>query len=684
MNNLWNDQEAQSYISRYAEQGCNADLALRVYTTQLLGRDTNLVLHGGGNSSVKTTLHELTGEPVEVLCVKGSGWDMDTIEPAGLPAVRMAPLLKLLALDALTDEDMVNAQRQALLQCASPNPSVETLLHAFLPEKFIDHTHSSAILSVTNQANGEQLVRDLFGDRVGIVPYIMPGFDLAKAAYEVYQANPKVEGLILLKHGIFTFGESAKQAYDRMIQLVTEAEALIAEYPAKIFDSSTAALQSELSVAEVAATIRGALSSVDDDGVAQTWLLEHRANDDILNYVNGDAIADYSQRGVATPDHVIRTKQKPLVLPFPDGSLQSFKAAVEQAVATYSSEYEGYFRLHNERLGGTKVPLDPLPRVVMVPGFGVFGVGATRKAAKIAADITENSIQTIVNAERLGTFESINDADTFDMEYWSLEQAKLGKKAPLPLEGKVAVVSGGAGTIGQAIAKQLIQAGSEVVLLDLDGENGASAASALGSQCGFIQTDLTNEQAVDGAMMEVAATYGGVDIVVSNVGAAFQGAIGELPTDTLKRSFDLNFFAHQFLAQSAVKVMRWHGTGGSLLFNVSKQAVNPGKSFGAYGLPKAATLFLMRQYALDHGAEGIQSNGVNADRIRSGLLTDELIKERSSARGVSEAEYMAGNLLQREVKADDVAKAFLDLALARKTTGCVVTVDGGNISAALR
>jgi len=270
------------------------------------------------------------------------------------------------------------------------------------------------------------------------------------------------------------------------------------------------------------------------------------------------------------------------------------------------------------------------------------------------------------------------------MEYWSLELAKLGARKKLPLEGQVAVITGAGGAIGAATAKLFAQAGAEVALLDLDPKVATEKAKAIGGTAIAIACDVTNKDSVGAAFDQVIMAFGGVDIVVSNAGAAWQGRIGEVDEATLRESFELNFFAHQKVAQAAVKIMLAQGAGGCLLFNVSKQAVNPGANFGPYGLPKAATLFLLRQYALDYGTDGIRANGVNADRIRSGLLTENFIKERSKARGVSEKDYMTGNLLAREVTADDVAQAFLAQAVALKTTADVTTVDGGNIAAALR
>jgi len=621
-----------------------------------------------------------------VLCVKGSGSDMATIEPAGLPAVRLDRLRKLRARAALADEELLRIQRASLLEPAAPNPSVEILLHAFLPHKFIDHTHANAILSIVDQPDGEAICARLYDGRASIVPYVMPGFALAKRAVDIYEAKPDVEGLILHKHGIFTFGESAREAYERMIALVTLAEERLQKNRKAVF--VTAQLPQAIAPLDaVAPILRGACSRKDDkiEGAWRRMILDFRASPAILNFVNGAELARYSQAGVVTPDHTIRTKNWPLVTVAPERErLDDFKRAAQAAVSDFGERYRAYFARENARAGGIKRALDPLPRVALVPGLGLFGLGRSKEDAKIAADLAQCTVEIITDAEAIGRFESISEAEMFDMEYWPLEQAKLGTAAEKPLAGEVAVITGGGGTIGAATAKAFAAAGAEVALLDCDERAAANAAKAIGAAALAVKCDVTAAASVGEAFARVIAAFGGVDIVVSNAGAAWQGRIGEVDEDLLRKSFELNFYGHQRVAQAAVKIMLAQGTGGCLLFNVSKQAVNPGPNFGPYGLPKAATLFLVRQYAVDYGADGIRANAVNADRIRSGLLTDAFIAERSKARGVSEKDYLSGNLLGREVTAEDVAQAFLHQALELKTTGDVTTVDGGNIAAALR
>ncbi len=681
MKSQWNDSAAKEMIEAYAAKGVGPDVALRIYTTRLLGRDPFLVLHGGGNTSVKTRAKDDLGEEHEVIAVKGSGADMADIEPWGLPAVKLEPLRRLRALDALSDEAMVNVQRLNLIDSGAPNPSVETLLHAFLPHKFIDHTHAAAVLSIVDQPDGEALAREVYDGRMGIVPYIAPGFGLAKAAARVFEEKPDVEGLILHKHGIFTFGESAREAYERMIEMVSLAESRLRQGRPVAFAASPPAAALE-TAAEIAPVIRGAVAIRTEGAEPIRFVAEFRTTPEILAYVNGAELHSYSQRGVVTPDHVIRTKNRPLMVPAPEaGKLESFSSAVRESAARFAAEYDTYFARENAVAGGNKTKLDSAPRVVLVPGVGLFGLGRTAKDASIAADLAENTIRVVTDAEAVGRYEPLPESDLFALEYWSLEQAKLKGAMVKPLTGQVALVTG-AGAIGAATARALAAEGAAVEILDIDGEAARKAAAAvkgLGLQC-----DVTKPEQVKSVFAAICERYGGVDIVVSNAGAAWQGRIGEVSDEILRKSFELNFFAHQAVAQEAVRIMLKQRTGGVLLFNLSKQAVNPGANFGPYGLPKAATTLLMRQYALDYGTEGIRSNGVNADRVRSGLLTDAMIKDRARARGVSEAEYMSGNLLHEEVTAADVAQAFVTLAKARKTTGHIETVDGGNIAAALR
>ncbi len=684
MKSAWLDGDAEAMVAQGAKAGIHRDFALRVYTTRLLGRDPKLVLHGGGNTSLKTRARDLLGDDIEVLRIKASGADMAAAEPEGLPAVRLAPLLRLRAIEAIGDQDLVAIERANLIDPAAPNPSVEIMLHAFLPHTFIDHTHATAVLSVIDQPDGEEKCAEVFRGRLAFVPYLMPGFGLAKKSIEVFEREQPSDGLILSKHGIVTFGESAREAYERMIEMVSLAEDFIARNARSCIIATL--WREPASIAEVAPIVRGACGQRDEkvEGEWRRLVLDFRGGSSVISLLQSD-LSRLAEGGVVTPDHTIRTKNWPLVLPHADkGKLEEFARATRDAAATFATDYRSYFERHNKRVGGGKRELDPLPRVALVPGLGLFGLGRTKRDAVIAADLAEEWMTVVADAERIGSFETISEADMFDVEYWPLEQAKLGARKEPPLAGQIAVVTGAAGAIGAATAKAFAAAGAEVALLDLDiavarEQAGSIAATALAVQC-----DVTDPASVRAAFDQVAQNFGGVDILVANAGAAWQGRIGDVDEDVLRKSFELNFYGQQRVAQAAIKIMLAQKTGGCLLFNVSKQAVNPGPNFGPYGIPKAALLALMRQYALDYGSDGIRANAVNADRIRSGLLTPEMIAARSKARGLSEKDYMSGNLLGREVTAEDVAQAFLHQALELKTTADVTTVDGGNIAAAMR
>jgi len=673
----WSDVDAQATIERYRDDPrVNEDIALRVYTSRLIGRDPALVLHGGGNTSVKTTMVDDVGNEIPVLCVKGSGWDLGSIEPAGLPAVRLESLSALRDREVLRDEEMVNAQRTRLLDASAPNPSVETLLHGFLPHKFIDHSHADAILALVDQPEAEAICREVYAERLAIVPYVMAGFELAKRAAEAYEKNPGVEGLLLLKHGLFTFGDTAKESYERHIWAVDAAERFAA---VKRTGLQVSRRRPEPLVYEtVAPMLRGKLG-----GMEQRYLLELRRNREIDAFLERTDLEAVSQRGTATPDHVIRTKRVPLLLDIdPTMDAAAIGAHIDERLASYRDDYASYVEREAKRKGRRVAQLDPDPRIILVPGLGLIAAGTSEKAARIAADIYEHTISVIEAAEAIGRYEVLSTADLFDMEYWSLEQAKLGKGKPKPLQGRVVYISGAARGIGAACARAFADTGTSLYLTDRDEAPLRALAETLGAR--FEVLDVTSEEAVCASVDRCVRAFGGVDGIVSNAGMAPQGDIEAVSTVELKRSFEVNFFSHHYLASAVMRVIRAQGVGGFLLFNASKAAFNPGKGLGAYAIPKAAVVALMKQYAIECGPIGVRSNAVNADRIRTGLLNQDDVERRAQARGLDADAYYRSNLLSREVTADDVANAFLSLALAPSTTGCVVTVDGGNIAASPR
>ena len=677
--NNWCDEECEQNRLAAGSSDFHLDLADRVYTSQLIGKVPDLVMHGGGNTSCKTVTQNLFGDKIDVLCVKGSGWNLGTIKAAGFPTVKLKPLLKLRQLSKLSDADMVNLQRANLLDASSPNPSVETLLHAFLPHKFIDHTHSTPFLALANLPDPGAALGEIFGEALAIVPYVMPGFDLAKLAARIHDEMPHIEGLLLAKHGHFTWGKTAKQSYGQVVDQTNRVEEWLAQHRA---NTTIQVKKPQLhDQQDLLLRLRGALVSC--SGSAKTpVILNVIQSEYALQFLCRDDVSLHAKAGVATPDHVIRTKAHPLLLEF-DGVTQGRQALIE-TINLYIQEYTAYFERCAQSSATKKTMLSPLPKLIWAKGVGLIGVGATAEEAQVITDLAQQSIRVMADGADAGGFQPVQEQDLFDLEYWSLEQAKLGKSNPPPLQGQVVIVTGGAGAIGSAIATEFRLAGAEIMLVDKNSELLEQVRLQIDPKISTMVIDVTQPNAPTRILEVVTKTFGGVDILISNAGSAQQASIIDMDQKLLRDSFELNFFAHFSLAQEVFKAFRKQATDGQILFNVSKQAINPGQKFGAYGLPKSSLFFLVRQMALECGADGIRVNGVNADRIRSGLLNEAVIEERSKARGLDEATYMAGNLLKKEVQAHHVAKAFLALARSERTTGHVITVDGGNTEASLR
>lgn len=678
--------DAAQFVEKYAPRW-GEDLAMRVYTSRLLGQCPELVLHGGGNTSVKTVVTELVGDATEVLYVKGSGWDLGKIEPEGFPACRIAPLRRLCELPTMTDEQMTAQLRSQMLDPNSPAPSVETLLHAFLPAKFVDHTHADAVLAVVDQPDSATLVREVFGERAMFVPYVMPGFVLARKVVDLWRAYKQRTGrepsaIILDKHGIFTWGETAMDSYERMIAFVTRAERWLVE---RAPDSRrTIASPSPDACERLAPVLRGALMRAS----GEPWIGTFRMSPQTLSFCDRDDLEVISQRGCATPDHVLRTKPKPLLLNLPNiDDKPATKAAIDAGIAAYANEYRSYFQRCSAARPGERKELDPWPRVILISGLGAFTIGKTRKDAEIAADIYEHTTVVIELATAFNGYEPATELDIFDVEYWSLEQAKLGKKGPAKqLESRVAFVTGGASGIGLAVARALLAAGAHVTLTDKNEDAidrvGEKLSATYGDRVFALPCDVTIADEVRSAIRKTSLRYGGLDIVISNAGRPFEGALQDEKGDAaLRSSLEVNLLGHQNVARFASELLIQQGSGGVLLFNASKSAFNQGPNFGPYAIPKAALIALMRQYAIDLAPHGIRSNAVNADRIRTALFDGGMLETRARARGVGVDEYFRANLLRRETTANDVAQAFVYLATAEATTGCVITVDGGNASA---
>ena len=689
MESRWSDADASEFRTRYRSFG--DALALRVYTSRLIGAEPDWVLHGGGNTSVKARARDLFGREIDVLHVKGSGWDLASIEPAGLPALRLEPLLALRGLDALSDEDMVAEQRRALLDPAAPNPSIETLLHAFLPARFVDHSHADAILALTNQPDGERVVRSLFGDRLGWVPYVMPGFALAKRAAEIFEKNPAVEGLVLEKHGLFTFADDARTSYERHAALIDRSRQAIAARVEgrRPLDARPVVAMREWE--EVAPIVRGALArpSGDPDRPWHRVVLERRSSDEILHFAAAEQGPQLAAAPPITPDHVIRTKGPYLFLERPPyANPGALRERLDDEIGAYRRRYAEYFARCCAARGVERTLLDPTPRVLVLPGIGLVAAGESRAAARIAADIAEHTVRTKIWATALGQYEGLSELDLFDVEYWSLEQAKLGRGAAPALACQVALVTGGAGAIGEGVARELLRAGAVVLLVDRDEARLAATRERLGSRdCEVFCADVTDEGELRDAFRCAAALFGGVDVVVVNAGIARAGALAKLELDDFRAAVDVNLTGAFLTLREAFEQLALQGTGGNVVVVSTKNVFAPGAEFGAYSASKAGAHQLGRVAALEGAPLGVRVNLVNADAVfgaaenPSGLWR-EVGPARAAARGLDPAQleefYRGRNLLHARVTPEHVGRAVVFFARQdTPTTGAVLPVDGG-------
>lgn len=670
-------------------------LALRVYTSRLIGRDPDLVLHGGGNTSVKTTMRDVLGRDIEVLCVKGSGWDLAAIGPPGLPPLRLQPLRELRALDELGDADMVAAMRSAMLDPDGPQPSIETLLHAFLPHAFVDHTHADAILALTDQPDGAALARQCFADEVALLGWIMPGFPLAKAVAAAFEAAPQVRGIVLQKHGLFTFGATAQASYEAMIELVDRAErfvqqrlgkgpAMLAGSPAPLPQAAREAL-----LLRALPVLRGAVATPSGRSFGPQWrrvVADVRSGDELAAFAAHPDAAALCSAGPITPDHVIRTKGRYLYL--------SREQAVDgdrcrAAVADYVLAYRDYFE-RCVRPRGHDVMLSPMPQVAVIEGCGLVALQPTQKAAVVAADIAEHTLKVWAMGRDLGRFEALTPEQLAAMEYWPLELGKLGRTEAPPLQGQVALVTGAAGAIGCGIAEALLEAGACVLLVDVDGERLGKVKERLARYGGRVRgavADLTDGAQVERAFAECTQAFGGVDVVVPNAGIAHQSRLEDMDRARFEQVLAVNTTGTMLVLQQAAKVLRAQRTGGSVVVQASKNAFAPGAGFGAYSASKAAALQLGRIAALEFAAFGVAVNMINADAVFGddevpSQLWQLVGPERMRARNLDpdglRAYYRDRSLLKTTVLPRHVGEAVVFFASGRTpTTGAVLPVDGG-------
>jgi rhamnose utilization protein RhaD (predicted bifunctional aldolase and dehydrogenase)/NAD(P)-dependent dehydrogenase (short-subunit alcohol dehydrogenase family) len=692
MKNRYDLSEAQRSINAYPDQP--EGLCLRVYTSRLIGSEADLVLHGGGNTSVKCSVTDILGEKKDIIYVKGSGWDLGSIEPQGFPGLDLAYLRKLRRLESLTDEEMVNQFRTHLVNASSPNPSIETLVHAFLPHAFIDHTHADAIVTLTNTADCESLLRKVLGEGIGILPFIMPGFPLARAVADLYEKNPAMDCIILLNHGIFTFADEAKIAYDLMIAYVSRSERFLAQQNSK--KTPVAALGTTCPDTDILLPlIRGAMSHNGKNG--QTFHLHLRQSGKIHAALDRTDARELLVSGVLTPDHVIRTKNYPLFLDFThDDDEQKIARRITEEFAAYEERYDAYFQrqIADKKVERTK--LDSKPRVMLLRGLGLVTAGETPKAAMIAADIAEHTIAAKIQGAAVAPYRELDESSIFDMEYWSLEQAKLGKgKKPL-LAGKIALVTGGGGAIACGIGRKLLAAGARVFLADINQERLAQVRDMLAENFGATMVssllmDVADSRSVQECFSRLLREAGGLDILVPNAGIAHVARLQDLDEKTFYKVLDVNLMGVFQVIKAATPIFTRQATGGNIIINSSKNVFAPGEAFGAYSASKAGAHQLGKIAALELAPLKVRVNMINADAIFddagvSSGLWDVVGPDRMQARSLDPAGlkeyYRQRNLLKTEVLADHVGNAVVFFAANQTpTTGATLPVDGGIMAA---
>ncbi len=629
------------------------DLELRVYSSRLLGQESALVLHGGGNTSVKVNRTNLFGEVEEILYVKGSGWDLATIEAAGFAPVKLDVLKKMVKLEQLSDSEMVNAQRAAMTNPSAPNPSVEAILHAIIPFKYVDHTHADALVTITNTENGEEKIRQIYGNRVLIVPYVMAGFILAKTIYEMTQGIDwgKLDGIILMNHGIFTFADDAKSSYDQMINLVTEAENYL---QAVITPSSPIETKEDLLLlARIRKSVSGAVIAKLDNTPKS------------VNFSNRPDVASIATRGPLTPDHVIRTKPIPAIL----------GKEPEKDILHYIQAYKAYF----ERNAKDHTILNPAPCWAIWPGFGIISFGSSVKNANIVSDIKNHTIQAIQTAELLGGWKALSESDIFKMEYWELEQAKLLKgRSTLPLQGKIALVTGAASGIGRACVETLQTQGATVVAVDINPNITTlfEKAEILGLVC-----DMTNEESIQNAVKTTIRHFGGLDILISNAGTFPPSeTCANMTSKHWSKSLAINLTSHQQVLHAAIPYLTLSNDAAVIMI-ASKNVPAPGPGASAYSVAKAGQMQLARVAALELGEFGVRVNVIHPNAVfDTGIWTTEVLEKRAKHYGISVEAYKTNNILKTEVTSKDVAALACAMAgpVFAKTTGAQVPIDGGN------
>jgi rhamnose utilization protein RhaD (predicted bifunctional aldolase and dehydrogenase)/NAD(P)-dependent dehydrogenase (short-subunit alcohol dehydrogenase family) len=651
MKSNWNSKDAKKLKGDL--------LKLRVYTSRLLGNNEDLVMHGGGNTSVKIKEKNIFGEEEDILYVKGSGWDLGTIEAAGFAPVRLEALLKLAKLPSLSDMDMVKYQRMALTNPSSPNPSVEAILHGIIPFAFVDHTHADAVVIVSNTPGGKSKIKEIYGEKMLIVPYVMPGFILAKAIYEMTKNIDwnSLDGMILMNHGVFTFSNDSREAYEKMIEIVSKAEDYIRRQGVKPIKGAKKKKVNALEVAKIRKQVS------DYWGIPILSRLD--SSSESVAFSNLPEVIKITNRGPLTPDHIIRTKRTPIV----------FSAEYSKDLDKYAASYKAYFEKHNQ---GEQI-LDPSPRWAILPEIGTLSFGPSDKHVRIIEDISRHTKKAIYQAEKLGGWKTLGKADLFEMEYWSLEQAKLAKGGKSkPMQGRIALVTGAASGIGKACVERLVVEGASVIALDI-----SSSITSMFTQKEVIgiQCDMTDEKQIKGAIEQSVLYFGGIDLIVSNAGTfPASSKIAEIEPKQWQSSLDINVTSHQSLLKICSPYLEL-GFDPAVVLVASKNVPAPGPGAAAYSVAKAGLTQLGRIAAMEMAEHGIRVNMVHPNAVYdTAIWTDEVLKARAKNYGLSVEGYKTNNLLKVEVSSHDVAELVVSMLgkTFGKITGAQVPIDGGN------
>jgi len=675
---------------------------MRIYTSHLIGRNLALVLHGGGNTSVKISVPDLLGKERIILFVKGSGHDLASIGPNGFPGLILENLMRLRNLESLSDEEMANQLRINCIRADSPVASIEGFLHAFLPHKFVDHSHADALLVLANQPNGRKLVEKALGPNVVVIPYFKPGFDLSKAVADAYDSHPSAEAIVIMHHGIFTYGSDAETAYSMMIHYVNKAERFIDEYIDRSrlvgLDINDSKIQPN-DLARLVETIRGASSFINAAGVRQRFFVEVRNQPELVKASLSPWAEELCHSGVMTPDHVTRTKNVYVFVDqIPDEDAE-LKKKIDTHVSDFRKNYDRYFESQNSGEKSNLTKLDNSPRVFLVAGAGLVALGFSVKWARIAADIAEHTIRGKLLAMAMGGYRPLPENHVFDLEYMNLQQQKLERTEEIELQGQIAVVTGAAGAIGFGIADCLLKAGAVVALTDLDETRLNKVVEILSgkydpTRLGKFVFDITDYSTVEKAMVEIALRFGGIDLVVPNAGIAYVSKIEDMDPQRFTQVMEVNLGGVFNIIKAAIPAMKRQGTGGNIVLISSKNVFDPGAAFGAYSASKAAAHQISRIASLELAEMGIRVNMINPDAVFgtesvSSKLWDYIGPDRMKSRGLDplglKEYYRQRNLLKVSVLAEHVGNAVVFFAAEKTpTTGATLPVDGGVPAAAPR